>query len=210
MALLPGGSLPTFPLQAALLTPAQQRSIDLYHQQAMIEDPTYSSTRVCAYALALGSALGLDADEMAIVQVGAILHDLGKLRLPQNLLAKTGALTATDWQSLRRHPLLGEKMCRVLDFPNSICLVVRHHHEWWDGQGYPDGLSGERIPLTAQIVAVADSFDAMVSDRPYRKGRPTDEALRELEAGSDSQWSTWLVDTFVSLIRSGELMLVAS
>src|SRR5699024_7684382 len=108
MALLPGGSLPTFPLQAALLTPAQQRSIDLYHQQAMIEDPTYSSTRVCAYAVALGSALGLDADEMAIIQVGAILHVLGKLRLPQNLLAKTGTLTATDWQSLRRHPLLGE------------------------------------------------------------------------------------------------------
>jgi ribonuclease P protein subunit RPR2 len=140
------------------------------------------SERVGAWSRALGTALGLattDAD--AIAQAG-LLHDIGKIGVPEAVLTKTGSLTEIEWRAMRRHPLVGAQIVAPFDFLAGAALVLRHHHERWDGSGYPDGLRGEAIPLGARIVAVADVYDALTSDRPYRGPLSDSEARARLVA----------------------------
>lgn len=126
------------------------------------------SNRVAEMVLVLAAALGLGPDETTLIHIAAHLHDIGKIAVSDAVLRKAGPLTADEWQEMRRHPVTGYNILRrVADFQD-IAVLVLHHHERWDGQGYPDGLSGADIPLGSRIIAVADSIDAMMSSRSYR------------------------------------------
>jgi ribonuclease P protein subunit RPR2 len=148
------------------------------------------SQRVGAWGRRLASAMGLPAVEIDTVTEAGLLHDIGKIGVPEAVLRKRGPLAHDEWTLMRNHPLVGAQIVAPFDFFAEGALVIRHHHERWDGSGYPDGLAGAAIPLGARIVAVADVFDALTSDRPYRPALPraaalaylTDEAGRTLDA----------------------------
>jgi putative two-component system response regulator len=149
------------------------------------------SDRVTQYALSLLREVGgCDPDSL---RLGAQLHDIGKIGISGTILAKHGPLSASDWQHLRQHPLVGVRILSPLLEDRVALDVVRHHHERWDGSGYPDGLAGARIPLAARIVAIADAFDAMTTMRPYRPARTAGEAIVEIEAQAGIQFDPDLV-----------------
>lgn len=156
--------------------------------------------RLADYALLLGRDLGLPERELAQLRMGAMLHDVGKIAIPETILRKPSGLTDEERVLFREHPVVGERICRPLRSAQAILPAIRHHHERWDGRGYPDGLEGEEIPLMARIVALVDAFDAMVSDRPYRRGVPIADALEIMRANSGPQWDPALVDRFLPLI----------
>src|SRR5215213_7588112 len=139
------------------------------------------SERVVNFSLRLGQELGLDAEQMRSLEFGSLLHDIGKIGVPDAILRKPAKLTEEEWVRMREHPLHGQKILRGIEFLGGAARVVAQHHEKWDGTGYPLGLKGEEIDLCARIFAVADAFDAMVSDRVYRTGRTYEAALAELE-----------------------------
>lgn len=157
------------------------------------------SERVGAWGRALGEALGLaTADAESIAQAG-LLHDIGKIGVPEAVLTKTGPLTEIEWRAMRRHPVVGAQIVAPFDFLAVGALIIRHHHERWDGSGYPDGLAGEAIPLGARIVAVADVYDALTSDRPYRPALPVSEARARLVAGAGITLDACVVAAFLHL-----------
>ena len=153
----------------------------------------------------LGEALGLADDELDVVVRGAQLHDVGKVAVPDEILHKPAPLTDDEWQLMRQHTIIGERILLASPGMASVARLVRASHERWDGGGYPDGLRGEEIPLGARIVSVCDAFDAIVSDRPYAKGRPVSEALAELERCAGGQFDPAVVTAFCGLARSGAL-----
>ena len=133
--------------------------------------------RVASYACALASAAGMDSEHLRWFRMGALLHDVGKIVVPSSILNKPGLLTAEEWAIMRRHPQAGVHLLREIDFPWDIRPMVRHHHEHWDGGGYPDGLAGDDIPRSARILCLADVFDALTSSRSYRPGLTPAHAL---------------------------------
>ena len=145
----------------------------------------WHSERVGAWGRRLASAMGRSAAEIDTVTQAGLLHDIGKIGVPETVLGKRGPLDHDEWALMRNHPLVGAQIVAPFDFFAEGALVVRHHHERWDGSGYPDGLAGAAIPLGARIIAVADVFDALTSDRPYRPALPRAAALAYLteEAG---------------------------
>jgi putative two-component system response regulator len=159
--------------------------------------------RMSALATRLAAELGLGAAEIEAVRLGAVLHDVGKIGIPDSVLMKEGALTAEERALMRTHPLIGDRLLEPLDLLAPTRPVVRHHHERWDGSGYPDGLAGEAIPLAARIVALADAVEAMSGLRRYRE--PLDETAiaQELAAGRGAQWDPELVDLTLRLIAEG-------
>jgi putative nucleotidyltransferase with HDIG domain len=140
--------------------------------------------------LAVGAAAELELELEAVrsVELGAALHDIGKVRVPESILNKPGPLTDEEWAVMKTHPEIGEHILRPIQSLQAILPIVRHHHERWDGTGYPDGLSGRAIPLGARIVAVCDAYQAMTEDRPYRAALSTAEARDELEVGAGTQF----------------------
>ncbi|MEA2507410.1 MAG: hypothetical protein QOH48_2028 [Actinomycetota bacterium] len=148
--------------------------------EARNPDTNAHAKRIPDLALGLAAAMNLPADFRRSLRLGSILHDVGKIGVPDAILLKPSGLTDAEWEIMRRHPVIGEQMLKPIDFLASALPIVRHHHERWDGGGYPDGLVEGSIPLAARIVAVCDSFDAMISDRPYRAGLPTATALEEI------------------------------
>lgn len=142
---------------------------------------------VAELSLLIGRRLGLPADRLALLHLGAIVHDVGKVVVPRGILAKADALTAREWEVVRRHPAAGERLLER-KVEAAVLEVVRHHHERWDGRGYPAGLAGLAIPLTARIVAVADAFHAMVQQRPYRRALTRAEALLEVARHEGTQF----------------------
>jgi HD-GYP domain-containing protein (c-di-GMP phosphodiesterase class II) len=140
------------------------------------------SERVGTWSRRLGMVLGLNGDEVETVTQAGLLHDIGKIGVPEIVLRKRGGLAAEEWALMRQHPLIGAQIVAPFDFFAGGALVIRHHHERWDGTGYPDGIAGTAIPLGARIVAVADVFDALTSDRPYRAALSRDAALAYLAA----------------------------
>jgi diguanylate cyclase (GGDEF)-like protein len=162
------------------------------------------SQRVVRCAVAIGKAMGISAEEMASLEVGALLHDIGKVGVSDQILHKNGPLTPEEWLEMRKHPEIGYGLTSRISFLNHASPIVRHHHERWDGKGYPDGLCGENIPLAARIFAVADSFDAMVSDRPYRRGLPLEQVIGELRRGAGKQFDPQVVDVFIALLADDE------
>jgi len=154
------------------------------------------SERVVTFSLRLGYELGLDKDALRNLELGALLHDIGKIGVPDAILRKPAALNDEEWNKMKLHPQHGQKMLRNIPFLECASYLVAQHHEKWDGSGYPYGLRGEDIELSARIFAVVDAFDAMISDRIYRKGRPYEEAMRELERFAGTQFDPLVVESF--------------
>lgn len=152
--------------------------------------------RVAAYGLELARACGLETSDGPDLEFGFLLHDVGKIAISDAILHKPGQLTDAERDAMRRHPVIGEEIVRGIDFLGCAREVVRSHHERWDGAGYPDGLAGERIPLSARVFAVADTFDAVTSDRPYRRASSFREARRVIAAGAGSQFDPQIADAF--------------
>jgi cyclic di-GMP phosphodiesterase len=154
------------------------------------------SERVLTFSLRLGRELGLDKAEMTALEFGALLHDIGKIGVPDAILRKPAKLDEAEWAKMREHPLHGQAILREIEFLEGAARVVAQHHERWDGTGYPLGLQGCEIDLNARIFAVADAFDAMISDRVYRRGRPYEAAAAELDAWAGRQFDPQIVEAF--------------
>ena len=163
----------------------------------------HHAERVGRYAEAIGAAQGLGAEDCELLYQGGVLHDLGKIAIPDAILLKPGPLTTVEFATMRQHSIEGERICLSLRSVSHYLPIIRHHHERVDGEGYPDHLAGNDIPIGARIASIADAWDAMVSDRPYRAGLPEDEAVRRLKQGAGSQWDAGLVRTFLDLVDSG-------
>jgi putative two-component system response regulator len=163
----------------------------------------HHAERVGRYAEAMGAAHGLSPEDGELLYHGGVLHDLGKIAIPDAILLKPGPLTAAEFATMRQHSVEGERICLSLRSVSHYLPIIRHHHERVDGSGYPDHLAGSDIPIGARITAIADSWDAMVSDRPYRAGLDEDEALRRLRQGAGTQWDAGLVRVFVDLLDGG-------
>ncbi|MEX0991157.1 MAG: HD domain-containing phosphohydrolase [Actinomycetota bacterium] len=141
--------------------------------------------------------------DAADLSAGFLLHDIGVMGIPEQILAKEGPLTDEEWFEMRRHPLLGAELVRPMTFLGDAAQVIMYHHERFDGTGYPSGLNGELIPLPARIFSVVDAFDAMTSDRPYRRAMAEGEAFEELTRGRGSQFDPGVVDAFLRLTKDG-------
>jgi diguanylate cyclase (GGDEF)-like protein len=150
------------------------------------------------------TALGLREDDIATVERAAELHDIGKVAIPASILTKPGPLTSEEWDFMRRHTVIGERILAVIPALEDVATVVRASHERWDGTGYPDLLAGERIPIGARIVAIADAFCAMTEDRPYAKGRTKESAIRELRRCAGTQFDPVIVEFFLDTVASVE------
>lgn len=154
------------------------------------------SERVVTFSLRLGHELGLEKDAMRDLELGALLHDIGKIGVPDAILRKPAKLTEDEWEKMKLHPMHGKKILRNITFLDGASKIVSQHHEKWDGTGYPFGLRGEDVDLGARIFSVVDAFDAMVSDRVYRKGCSYEAALEELERCAGTQFDPMIVEAF--------------
>ena len=160
------------------------------------------SKGVGALSIAVGEELGLDAAQQRELEFGSLLHDIGKLRTPDEIINKPGKLTPAEWAIIKRHPEDGQEMLdRIGGLLATVGLTVRAHHERWDGNGYPDGLAGEEIPLAARIICATDAFSAMTTDRSYRKAMPVSEAIAELRACSGTQFDPRVVDAIIRVVE---------
>ncbi len=155
--------------------------------------------RVVTFSLRLGHELGLNKKELRDLELGALLHDIGKIGVPDTILRKPAKLDEHEWVKMRLHPIHGQKILRNIPFLNGASQVVLQHHEKWDGTGYPHGMLGEDIAVGARIFAVVDAFDAIISDRVYRKGRSYQEALSEIKKCSGTQFDPIVVEAFESI-----------
>ena len=156
--------------------------------------------RVAAYSEALSRAAGLGPEQQESIRKGAVLHDVGKVAVPDAVLNKPGPLTPEEFALIKRHPIVGEEICRPLRSIRGLCAIIRHHHERMDGTGYPDGLAGDRIPQEARIVAIADTYDALTTNRPYRGALRQVEAVEILRGATPHGLDPALVPLFLDLL----------
>ena len=159
------------------------------------------STRVSDLAVALARELGGSGQEMEDIEIACLFHDVGKIKIPDAILHKTGRLDPAEWEEMKRHPEYGAEILGKAPSLRRFIPAVRHHHEWYDGSGYPDGLRGEAIPRAAAIISLADAYDAMTSDRPYRKAMTGDKALVTIRESSGKQFSPQLTSIFQEIVR---------
>lgn len=177
---------------------ALARAVDLRIRTSVSDE---HSDRVSRYAAAIGERLGWGGPELALLRMAAMLHDIGKVSLPDGILSKTGQLSAAEYEQVKTHPTAGAELVSSVDGLEPILPWIRHSHEHFDGSGYPDGLSGEAIPPASRILLVADAFDAMTSGRPYRPAVPVDAALGELLRCAGRQFDPRCVEALDSHIR---------
>jgi len=180
-------SLSGFPMLNALVTAVDNK--DRYTRR--------HSEDVLTYSLQIADCLHLNTETRRTLQIAALLHDVGKIGVPDRVLRKPGALTDEEYQSVQQHPAMGAAIVGAVPGFEGTLETIRHHHERWDGGGYPDGLSGTETPFLARLVAVADAFSAMTTDRPYRKGMERGKALRILEEGAGTQWDPECVEALL-------------
>ena len=158
------------------------------------------SESVVDLAARVGESLALDPARVAKLRTAALLHDIGKVGVPDEILHKPGPLDEREWEIMRQHPVIGERIIRAIPGMGAIARAVRHEHERWDGNGYPDGLAGERIPIEARIILACDAYHAMVSDRPYRRAISHSEAITELTTNAGSQFDPQVVEALVGYL----------
>jgi putative two-component system response regulator len=157
--------------------------------------------RMANYATALGRALGLGSSDLQTLQRGGFLHDIGMLAIPDSVLRKTGPLDPDEYVAIKSHTVIGDRLCANLRSLQPVRPIVRHHHERYDGSGYPDGLTGDRIPLLAQIIGVVDVYDAVTTQRPYQQAQSSDEAIRVLRTQAGCGWRRRdLVEAFAAVV----------
>ncbi len=152
--------------------------------------------RVMNYAQTIAEYLGWSVNEINTLRFGSILHDIGKIHISETILRKEGTLSDEEWIEIKRHPEMGVELVQGIHYLDSAVPVILSHHERWNGSGYPHGLQGENIPTMARIVAIADSFDAMTTERPYRKELTPEQAFNEVVSGSGTQYDPLMVDAF--------------
>jgi putative two-component system response regulator len=162
--------------------------------------------RLIAISDRLAETLDIGGDDRRSVRLGACLHDIGKVAIPDSVLHKPGGLNAEEWDVVRRHPELGASLLEGIDLWRDARLVVRHHHERYDGRGYPSGLHGDLIPIGARIVAVADAVDVMTTGRPYAPARETEQVVEEIRVNRGTQFDPDVVDAFLSLVGADPAM----
>lgn len=184
---------PSFTIFRSLALLMEAKSPDLY----------LHSQRVASLALALGRALDIPERTQMELEVGARLHDVGKLALPDAILAKGEGLGEAEMAAIRAHPVLGERILSPLPVADGVRKVIRCHHERMSGEGYPDGLCGEEIPLGARIVAICDAYDAMTNPRSYRPPRTMEKALLILIQDEGERWDPRLIQTFLRVVPEG-------
>jgi putative two-component system response regulator len=177
------------------------RTTVLLRQRAL--NRRLDATEGVLYAQAIGAAHGLDDEDTTLLYEGGVLHDLGKIAIPDAILLKPGPLSEQEFARMQTHSVEGERICLSLRSVAHYLPIIRHHHERVDGGGYPDHLSGRDIPLGARIAAIADAWDAMISDRPYRPGLDREEARSRLRSGAGKQWDAELVEMFSALLDGG-------
>lgn len=169
--------------------------------QARDESSLKHLERVAHYAVALGERVGMSSEELSDVYCAALLHDLGKIGIPEEILKKPAKLTLEEFAEVRKHPEIGTRILEQLVNSRRITPIIEHHHEFYDGKGYPSGLMKEDIPLGARIIAISDAYDAMTSDRPYRSARSHDEAVSELIRCAGTQFDPRLVMHFLDILE---------
>ena len=190
---------------AAMVSELQRTYIGTMHALSALLDARDASTqghsqRVVQYTLAIAHALGItNREQLQIIHYGALLHDVGKIGVPDAILRKPTGLTAEEWIEMRKHPEIGYQMLKNIDFLQKALPIVRYHHERWDGSGYPHGLSGEAIPLEARIFTIADSFDALRSERPYKRGLSHEQAIERLVADRGTHFDPMVIDAFLQI-----------
>jgi putative nucleotidyltransferase with HDIG domain len=165
------------------------------------------SENVSSFSVLLGKTLGLKAEELEELRIGGLLHDVGKIGVPDGVLLKQGRLTDEEFSTIRQHPVIGVSIIEPINFPWNVSSIIRHHHENYDGSGYPDGLKGEDIPLAANIIRVADAYDAMASNRVYRTARTPEWIAQEFRRFSGSHFCPDVVDAFFTLMAQKKLKL---
>ena len=194
----------------AVLCSLQESYIATMKSLALVIEAKDRSTRghlerTQVFGMALARRVDPALAEAVELGYGFFLHDIGKVGIPEDILCKAGPLSGEEWSVMRGHPVIGAQIVAPIRFLGEAVQVIRHHHERFDGTGYPDGLAGRAIPLPARIFAVADSFDAMISDRPYRRARPMAVALEEIGDGAGTQFDPDVVDAFISLVEEESL-----
>jgi putative nucleotidyltransferase with HDIG domain len=166
------------------------------------------SYRVSRYALRVGNAMGLSSRDLEILEYGALLHDIGKIAIQHDILLKPERLSEQELLTLKQHPTVGADIVVNLKFLKEAAVLVRYHHEQPNGRGYPEGLKGDEIPIGARIILVADAFDAMTSDRPYRKGLTIDKVVEQFEKYGGEQFDSEITALTLKLLRSGNFPLI--
>ncbi len=165
--------------------------------------------RVQVYAAGMGNLMGLSETEIAALRAGALLHDVGKLAVPAHILNKPGRLSPAEFEKMKIHTTVGAQLLSRVEFPFPVTPIVRHHHEQWNGLGYPDGLKGEQIPITARIISVVDCFDSVREDRPFRRGMTRDEATALLRLGAGKHFDPIITELFIKHLPEFESQIAA-
>ena len=172
----------------------------LHHINANYEQEHIHTEKVSQYCEAIAKAMGLNKKEVANIKNAAALHDIGKIMVPPQILNKPDKLTQEEYAIIKRHPEIGYQMLKSVDEHVMLAEYVLHHHERWDGTGYPEGLAGENIPLYSRMIAVADAYEAMTAIRPYQKTKTKEEAVTELIRCAGSQFDPEIVTLFVESV----------
>ncbi|MCL2816974.1 MAG: DUF3369 domain-containing protein [Clostridiales bacterium] len=190
----------------------KQRYMDMVEALRIVVDTKDGYTRghsdnVSYFAAKIGEKLGLKTHEMETLRIGSLFHDIGKIGIPDNILRKPGRLDQQEFEEIKQHPLKGMNILSSVSMFKDIVPLIKHHHERVDGRGYPDGLRGDEIPLLAKIIAVADAFDAMTSDRTYRPRLSLSQSIDQLKAGSGVQFDPGVVKTLLELLENYDALL---
>lgn len=168
------------------------------------------SKNVAQMAVMLSRGLKLSTREIRTIEYGALLHDIGKIGIPETILNKKGKLEHEEFEMIKIHPVIGVRILQPIDFLQGIHAIVHYHHERYDGKGYPSGLKGEEIPFEARIMSIADAWDAMTSDRSYRKGMSMEQALDELQEHAGEQFDAYMVNAYLTMVKQNPALFASS